>query len=156
VNEALVHSQQNAVLPGLLQYSDRLAMRFGIEVRLPFLDYRLVEFVNALPASFKVLGRETKRILRMAYMRDLPAQILERPKVGFGSPTTLILRQHMDKLVSTFVENGTFANSPLFHAGWRRALRGGFLRTLPSAERVLWRFIVLDLWIEHFGIEIAP
>jgi asparagine synthase (glutamine-hydrolysing) len=152
---ALIDAQDNTVLPGLLQYSDRLAMRFGVEVRLPFLDYRLVEFVNSLPDDFKVRGSETKRILRGAFSNDIPAAIRERTKIGFGSPTTNVLRTHYGALVEQFVQNGAFANSPLFQNGWRRAVRSGFLRTLPSVERVLWRFILVDYWMQEYGAEVA-
>jgi asparagine synthase (glutamine-hydrolysing) len=155
VHEALVDAQQTSILPGLLQYSDRLAMRWGVEVRLPFLDYRLVELVNALPDAFKLRGRETKRILRSAYASDLPESVVERPKIGFGSPTTTIIRDHREQLVATFVLRGHFANSALFRSGWSSKLRGTFMHTLPNSDRVLWRFIVIEEWMKQFGVEIA-
>jgi asparagine synthase (glutamine-hydrolysing) len=155
VHDALVDAQETSVLPALLQYSDRLAMACGLEVRLPFLDYRLVEFANSLPDEFKVRGGETKRILRHAFAGQLPQSVLERPKIGFGSPTTGLLRANFRSLVDQFVERGALANSGLFRDGWRRRVRGEFVGALPNSERVLWRFIVADLWLKKFGVEVA-
>jgi asparagine synthase (glutamine-hydrolysing) len=155
VNEALIDAQRDTVLPSLLQYSDRLAMRWGVEVRLPFVDHVLMEFVNSLPDDFKVRGRETKRILRSTYQSKIPVDIVNRTKVGFGNPTTNVLRRNADRLAARFIENGVFANSPLFRNGWRKAIRGGFLRTLPNFERVMWRFMLLDEWLEQFNVRVA-
>lgn len=155
VQDALIDAQNRTVLPGLLDYSDRLAMHHGVEVRLPFLDYRIVELVNRLPSDFKVHGRETKRILRHAYADLVPQEILERSKVGFGSPTGDLIHANLDLLAEQFIARGRFANSSLFRTGWLRHLRTGFLRTLPNKERIVWRFMMVDSWLDHFGVELA-
>ncbi len=96
VNQSLRHAQEHTILPMLRDYADRLSMRWGVEVRLPFLDYRLVEFVNTLPSTFKVFGRLTKRILRDSFKSGLPDWILTRPKVGFGNPTDAVIARNLD------------------------------------------------------------
>ena len=71
-------------LQELLRYADRNSMAFSREVRLPFLDHRLVEFTLSLPANLLMGGGWSKRVLRAA-MRDIvPAAILaRRDKIGF-------------------------------------------------------------------------
>jgi asparagine synthase (glutamine-hydrolysing) len=87
VNDRLRDDLTRDVLPGLLHYGDAISMAHSIENRLPFLDYRLVEFVALLPAEFKVGGGETKRILR-DHLRsvDLPSIANRRYKVGYLTP----------------------------------------------------------------------
>ncbi|HYC86559.1 MAG TPA: asparagine synthase (glutamine-hydrolyzing), partial [Chryseosolibacter sp.] len=68
---------------------DRASMFASLEVRSPFLDHRLVEFVNNLPESYKRKGLVTKRILKESMKGKLPDNIIYRPKKGFGIPLSL-------------------------------------------------------------------
>ncbi len=74
-------------LPSLLRYEDRNSMAFGIEARVPFLDYRLVEFLLRVSSDRKLVGGQTKAILRRALRGTVPDEILDRrDKLGFGPP----------------------------------------------------------------------
>jgi asparagine synthase (glutamine-hydrolysing) len=76
----------STVLPALLRFEDRHSMVSSIETRLPFLDYRLVEFGVGLKASLKVRDGWSKYILRKTAAQVLPASIAWRPsKVGFAA-----------------------------------------------------------------------
>lgn len=77
-------------LEELLRYADRNAMYHGRELRLPFLDHKLVEFVFSLPASFKIKEGWTKWLLRSSMQDQLPAGVAWRKdKVGFEPPQKL-------------------------------------------------------------------
>src|SRR5689334_7876719 len=81
------------LLPSLLRYEDRNSMAFSIETRLPFLDYRLVEFLFALPDTERLDGATSKAILRRAMADRVPRAVLERrDKMGFETPTDVWLR----------------------------------------------------------------
>jgi len=81
-------------IPALLRYEDRSSMAFGIEARLPFLDYRLVEAAIALPASALIRGGFTKRILRDAVSDLLPESVTwRRDKLGFPTPEKRLLSE---------------------------------------------------------------
>ena len=83
-------------LQELLRYADRNSMAFSREVRLPFLDHRLVEFSLSLPSRMLFHDGWSKRVLREAMRGTVPAAILERrDKVGFATPWTQWLRDHM-------------------------------------------------------------
>lgn len=74
-------------VPGLLHYEDRDSMAFSIEARVPFLDYRLVEYVFSLPTEHKIHEDMTKRILREAMRGILPEKIrTRRDKKGYPTP----------------------------------------------------------------------
>lgn len=76
-----------SILPTLLRNYDRYAMINGVEIRMPFMDYRLVEFVFALPYYFKFGGGYTKRLIRDAVSDFMPREVVWRKsKIGFNSP----------------------------------------------------------------------
>ncbi len=81
-------------LPSLLRYEDRNSMAFSIETRLPFLDFRLVEFAFTLPDSDRLDGDTTKAVLRRALADRVPAAVLaRRDKKGFETPADRWLRE---------------------------------------------------------------
>jgi asparagine synthase (glutamine-hydrolysing) len=87
VNGRLTLDLTQEILPGLLHYGDAISMAHSIESRLPFLDYRLVEFASSLPGDFKVGRGQTKRILRDHLRRvGLPAIADRRDKQGYPTP----------------------------------------------------------------------
>jgi asparagine synthase (glutamine-hydrolysing) len=86
LNEALVFDSLHR-LPNLLHYADRTSMAFSIESRMPFLDYRLAEFMAALPATYKVHDGFTKYLARLAMQGRLPEEIVwRRDKMGWPIP----------------------------------------------------------------------
>jgi asparagine synthase (glutamine-hydrolysing) len=77
----------------ILTKSDRASMLESLELRAPFLDNDLVAFAQRLPARFKYRRGTTKYLLRRAVGRDLPTDIVARPKKGFGIPLSAWLRE---------------------------------------------------------------
>ena len=85
--------------PVLLRYEDRLSMAFSLETRVPFMDYRLVEFILSLPSEYKIRNGFTKAVLRKALQPVLPSNIHRRTsKLGFATPESVwqasSLREH--------------------------------------------------------------
>jgi asparagine synthase (glutamine-hydrolysing) len=87
LNRTLRHSTEGYGLEKLLRFADRNSMAFSREVRLPFLNHRLVEFLFTLPASYKISGGWTKRLLRHSMQSVIPKEIAWRVnKLGFDTP----------------------------------------------------------------------
>lgn len=85
--EQMMRSDLLHYLPDdILTKVDRTSMAHGLEVRSPFMDYRIVEYAARLPLPMKLRGLTTKFILRKAFERELPRQTLRRPKHGFAVP----------------------------------------------------------------------
>jgi asparagine synthase (glutamine-hydrolysing) len=74
---------QLGLVDDMLHYFDRTSMAYSLEVRVPFLDHRFVEFSARIPAELKVRRLTTKYLLRHAARALLPAAVVDRPKVGF-------------------------------------------------------------------------
>jgi asparagine synthase (glutamine-hydrolysing) len=87
VLDRLLHlNMRTYLLDDLLPKVDRTSMAHALEVRSPFLDRELLEFVACLPPSYKQRGLSLKRVLKLAVRDLVPAEILRRPKQGFGVP----------------------------------------------------------------------
>jgi asparagine synthase (glutamine-hydrolysing) len=100
-------------LPYNLRDFDRASMQNSIEIRMPFMDYRLVEFAWSLPAQSKIGQGFTKRILRDAMRGIVPDEILDRKtKIGLGAPTAEWFNTTLSEFVIDTVNSGSFKESP--------------------------------------------
>lgn len=79
-----------------LNYTDKMSMSQGIEVRVPYLDKDLVEFSTRLPVEYKLHGTTTKYILRKLAEKYLPHDVIYRPKTGFGAPLRTWIKKDLD------------------------------------------------------------
>jgi asparagine synthase (glutamine-hydrolysing) len=105
---------------------DMALSRYGIEGRAPLLDHRVVEWADGLAESDLVRGTEKKVFLRDAYAQDLPLEVLNRPKRGFGGPVGKWLEGPLRELVEGMLP------CPLLEAGPQQNLRGQRQWTLLS------------------------
>jgi len=87
-------------LQSLLKYQDRNSMAFSVESRVPFLDYRLVEFISSLPSQFLISNGYTKRVLRDAMRGIIPGKVRKRvSKLGFATPENLWMNGCLQPLI---------------------------------------------------------
>lgn len=132
-------------LPVLLRYEDKNSMAHSIETRLPFLDYRLVEFALSLHGSLKIRGGWSKWILRQCMTDQLPQQIAwRRDKLGFEAPE----RSWHARLLPE-MKHEVLSSSMLSDIADPKKLEHRFA-TLPL--RVQWRLFSVALWQKEFGI----
>lgn len=135
-------------LPMLLRFEDKNSMRFGIETRLPFLDYRFVEFALALPTDIKLNKGWTKWPLRAAMQSFLPASISWRKdKIGFAAPDQLWLSRHSPVMYDKVIGSVLLARYVDMGAVRRKFHRLDF--------GMRWRLYCVALWGECFRVR-AP
>jgi len=83
----MLHLDMETFLPSLnLAYTDKTSMAFGVEVRVPYIDNELVDFMSGVPPELKMKGTVRKYLMKLALRGLLPEQILYRKKAGFGAP----------------------------------------------------------------------
>jgi len=148
-NMALLDSIQRRTLPGFLHYEDRNSMAHGIETRLPFLDYRLVETVLPIPPEDKIKSGVTKTLLRQAVRDIVPRTIIERTtKTGYPAPLIHWLREAQDTVWSEW--KAVIRRCPLIeYSSWDRHHK--FFRAgKDSALSAVWRGLILSLWHQRF------
>lgn len=103
------------VLPTLLRVFDRAAMAHGVEIRTPFLDWRLVTAVLSMPLESRLGGGFTKRVLRDAMKERLPAKVLgRRKKIGFRAPMVEWFKSDLASYVRDLVDSQSFRESDVW------------------------------------------
>ncbi|KAA3646381.1 MAG: asparagine synthase (glutamine-hydrolyzing) [Chloroflexi bacterium] len=147
--EHLYDSIQTSSLPALLHYEDRNSMAFSIEARVPYLDYRLVEFVFSLAASYRIREGWSKWILRAGGNNIAPEDIRWRKgKLGFATPESKWMDSGVN-IINKLFKDDTIYSSRYFNTSTINQLRNysnGRLRDTAS----IWRMISLEFWIRRF------
>ncbi len=134
-------------LPALLRYEDRSSMAFSVEARTPFLDYRLVEWVQARPASDLIHRGWTKAILREAMAGVIPESIRRRrDKLGFATPDVRWLGEIAPQ-VREWLGPGSLL-APRLEASALGAWLAGSDTELARRPG-LWRLVSAELWLRH-------
>jgi asparagine synthase (glutamine-hydrolysing) len=149
LNQMLYVDSKTWLPDDLLVKADKISMANSLEVRVPLLDHKLLEFAASLPVSYKVRGFTTKHILKEAFRGEIPQRILDRKKTGFPVPVeswiTHELKGYIDEVLldRTALERGYFEKS--------------FVRTLLADERKreahtaeIFSLLALELWHRQF------
>jgi asparagine synthase (glutamine-hydrolysing) len=144
---------QHFYLPDDILYKvDRMSMAHSLEVRPPFLDPRIVDFANQLPAPFKLRGATSKVVLRRLMQDKLPSTVLRRPKIGFDIPIHEWFRGVLRPLLLDTLCEEAVSESGLFH--WptvSRVLREHLERRANWGYH-LWGLMVLFMWMRRWKI----
>jgi len=157
--------QKSWLVEDLLMKADKITMAASLELRVPFLDYRLVQWANRQPVGVKVgrVGRRycTKYVLRRFAQKRLPREIIERPKRGFPIPVYHWLQDPwFSRWALEHLTGGHARVTDLFQPD---AVRGQLARAakadLRAAHRT-WLLIVLETWLREYdvstGIDTPP
>jgi asparagine synthase (glutamine-hydrolysing) len=140
---------QRFYLPNdILRKVDRASMMYGLELRCPFLDTSLAEYVNALPSAAKFQRGKTKILLKkaLAEAKILPPAVIERPKKGFGIPIARWLRTTMREEVQThLVQDWPWSLEFIDRQRVGDLVRDHFSRRANRAKEI-WSLLVLSKW----------
>ena len=151
VTNALHVDHERAMLPQLLKFGDGISMGHSLEARMPFLDYRLVEFVFGLPLKDKYDGVTTKLVLKRAMTGLVPPEIIGRTdKVGFQTPVEDWLGDALEDEVRPLLLSPETRQRGVFdHAVLTRAL-GERTRLRRGLAVVVFRWVALEVWFRLF------
>jgi asparagine synthase (glutamine-hydrolysing) len=142
-------------IPSLLRYEDRNSMAWSIESRLPFLDYRLVEFLLKLPTDYKIRRGRTKAVLRQALRGIVPDAILDRrDKVGFITPQEVWMKKRLGRVMAKRFEDKEFRLEEFVQQNKLVACFNDFI-TNPRSQSLrdsFFRIFILDAWMECFNV----
>jgi asparagine synthase (glutamine-hydrolysing) len=134
-----------------LTYNDKMSMASSVEVRVPFLDWELAEWVAAnIPPSLKLHGMTTKHILREAMRSLLPAEVLEQKKAGFGAPTDYWLANDLREMVDDLLSETNLRMRELFDPKAVRVLVDEQRNGRHDWSAQVWQFLNLELWMQAF------
>ena len=137
-----------------LTYNDKMSMASSVEVRVPFLDRELAEFVAwNVPPSLKLKGRlrpTTKYILRQAMRGILPQEVLQQPKAGFGAPVDYWLANDLKEMVDDLLSTSQVKKRAMFHPEAIRHFVDEHRSGRNDWSMQIWQFLTLELWMQTF------
>ena len=131
------------ILPTLLRNYDRYSMASGVEIRMPFMDHRLVTYTFSLPWTSKVGGTYTKRIMRDALKGIMPEQIrLRRSKIGWNAPLHEWFKGPLKDVIENLIKDEEFPVK--IKKAWKKFIQ----KQNPSFQegQKLWMLIMPELW----------
>jgi len=129
---------------------DRASMSNSLETRAPFVDYRLIEFANSLPAKVKFRRGKTKYILKRLGERVLPREIAHREKHGFPSPIDRWMRGPLKERVSGCFHETVIKEQGLLNPEYVLFLWQDFLNGNHYRARQIWTLFVWQMWYNGF------
>jgi len=140
----------------LLRDTDVTSMAHSLEVRVPLIDHKLVEFAANIPSPMKLgnssagkFAGPTKVVLTDALVDVLPKQILERKKQGFFMPVGSWMLNDLEPIVSEALSSDTVSRRGIFDSGVVSGLRSDFENGKGSYMKV-WALLILELWQREF------
>jgi asparagine synthase (glutamine-hydrolysing) len=137
-----------------LTYNDKMSMASSVEVRVPFLDRELAEFVawNVPPnLKLKGLARPTTKYIFRRAMRDiLPQEVLQQPKAGFGAPVDYWLAHDLKPMVDDLLSPSQLKHRGLFDPAAVQRYVDEHRSGRHDWSMQLWQFLTLELWMQNF------
>ena len=134
----------------ILTKVDRAAMAVSLETRAPFLDPRVAQFAASVPLEYKLKGSSGKYILKQAVKDLIPAEIVNRPKKGFGIPIADWLKGRLNPLLHDMLAPERLKQQGLFNSEYVQRLIKEHETGAASHHKELWTLLVFQLWIENF------
>ncbi len=134
----------------LLRYSDRMSMAHGLEIRSPFTDHKLIEFLARVPWQYKLRGNHTKFLLRQAVRDWLPKSVLERGKMGLNPPMGLWLRGHLQPLLREYLSVERMRQRGYFRPETVEELIRDHLNGHRDYSLHLWALISFEEWHRQY------
>lgn len=148
LNESLIRQTLETSLPALLRFEDRLSMAWSIESRVPFMDYRLVEFIAGLPDHFKLCQGLTKRVMRESLRGVLPEDIRQRrDKMGFVTPQSVWLRETATDWFRRALNEALDTAPDFFDRDRVTAMLDAMIAGRIKFSFVPWRVITFGKWL---------
>lgn len=133
----------------ILTKVDRASMAHALEVRVPFLDHRLMEWVSGLPVDFKLKGAEGKYMLKKAMEPHLPHDIMYRRKMGFAIPLAEWFRGPLKDKLYAALTSPRMADTGLFDMGFLKRMADDHVRGARDYSASLWSLYMFEAFLRH-------
>jgi asparagine synthase (glutamine-hydrolysing) len=155
--QRLIYLYATTYLPDDILFKiDRASMACSLEVRAPFLDYTLVEWLNRVPSRLKLRGLETKVLLKRAMSDRLPEGVAARRKKGFGIPVAKWLKGDLRELLLDELSPDRLRRQGLFDTREIQRLVSDHLSGRRGLHKELWTLLMFQLWHRNYVERRAP
>jgi len=147
VLDRLMYVDQGTYLPDcMLTKVDRASMAHGLEVRVPLLDHRVLEFTSQIPVGLKYRQGQGKYLLKQLLSRYVPRRLFERPKMGFAVPLAAWLRGPLKPLLTDYLADAAIRREGRFAPGAVAGVLDRFLRGGSDDHYRLWALLMWQMW----------
>jgi asparagine synthase (glutamine-hydrolysing) len=147
LSKMLYFDTKTWLVDDLLIKADRMSMAASLELRVPFLDYRLVEFAATIPSKHKIKKGEGKYPLKKMMEGILPNNIIYRKKMGFPTPLKLMFQNEL----RAYAENLLLSNETKLHQFFKKTRIRQLIREHNNDKydhhKTLWQLVVLEEWL---------
>jgi asparagine synthase (glutamine-hydrolysing) len=134
----------------LLMVADKTAMANSLEARVPFLDYRIIEFAETLPSKMKLRGFQRKYLHKKAMEKWLPSKVVYRKKKGFANPIDAWLRAQMQRFIGDCLLSENAAVNRYFDRAYIKRLVSDHEAGRQNYLRHIYLLISFELWHQQF------
>lgn len=151
--DRLMYVDAKTVLPeSLLLLTDKMGMANSLEVRVPFLDNRVVDFVRRVPAHYRVRGWTLKRLLKAALRGIVPDFVLDRSKRGFGGPMGAWLRTDLRPLIAQLLARDRLKRDGILNGDVVASVIAAHDAGKEDHTEAILACLVFELWRERFKV----
>jgi asparagine synthase (glutamine-hydrolysing) len=133
-----------------LAYTDRGSMAASVEVRVPFIDHRIVEFVRSLPTSQLVRGRRQKYVLKKVAEQHLPESIVWRQKAGFGLPIRSWLKRQLRPFVTELLSEDRVRQRGIFEPKVVKGIVDDVWSGREDNAVRIWALLTFEVWAQTY------
>lgn len=152
MDEILLTDMQLVLPNDMLTKVDLMSMTNSLEVRVPFLDHQVVDFVFSLPSEYKIDQNQRKKMLRDAFRDILPVELYDRPKQGFEVPLLSWFRKELkDKIMNEWLHEGFIEQQGIFEPKVINNLKKKLFSLKPAdIHAQVWSIIVFQHWYQKY------
>lgn len=147
----ILFSDLNVLLPNdMLHKVDSMSMANSLEVRVPFLDHRIVNFAFGLPAHYKINAKMKKRLLQDAVRSLLPKELYQRPKHGFDVPLAKGYKNELRGWISKMLDHDFVVEQGFFNPEYIRSLKQKVFDSSNFDQNQVWAVLAFQHWWQKF------
>jgi asparagine synthase (glutamine-hydrolysing) len=148
---SILYSDLKDSLPGdMMTKVDWMCMKNSLEVRVPFLDHRVVELAFQMQGSLKLYKGNTKYILKETFKDLLPTSLLRRPKAGFEIPISRWLKSDLKFLVDEYLSEKKIRDQGIFDYNIVNELVASHVENKSDTSWMIWNLIVFQYWYKNY------
>jgi len=151
LSQMLYFDTKTWLVDDLLIKADRMSMASSLELRVPFLDYRLVEFAAKMPSKYKINNGQGKYILKKMMEGLLPDEIIYRKKMGFPTPLKMMFQGALKDYSSDLLLASKSKITQYFERNVVAQLLSEHQSGKFDHHRLLWQLVVLEEWLLQHG-----